>query len=412
MARAQTAQKRTSSNSIKLTPIKLSAIDLKYTSLEPTWPEGFTFEEPGPKARYTYDGELTRGLNWLNYACSGSEFRGFMEDYIKIKRPETAKQDLLTLKKVSEKFLNGTICRMARMAVQGFPFTEKHTTKIWDSIVEGVELSKGLQKQEQAQRELKEAAKVVKANQPTIQERILDQVRNYLGEYVDAAIDDIAFTGETKIRPSLLSQGFGEPHYKKIIELVQRELEEYKLVLKVKQDKTLKDDDSEQIREGYQHMSIKTVKALIAYIDEVCTTAQRGIIEKKASRVRKKKPIDRNKLVSKFKYLKEDTELGVKSVTLVDCLGATDVWVYNAKTRKLGVYKGTYSNCLGIKGNSWVGHGEGASVQKTLRKPKEQLAEFMKLGKNQLRKWFDGVKSVEHKLNGRGNEYTLVLRIA
>ncbi len=412
MARAQTAQKRTNSHSIKLTPIKLSAMDLKYTSLEPTWPEGHTFEEPGPKATNTYDGQMIRGLNWLNYACAGSEFRGFLEDYIKIKRPDTAKQDLLTLKKVSDKHINGTIARMARMAVQGFPFNEKHTNKIWDSVLEAVELSKGLQKQEQEQRAQKEAVKAVKVNQPSIQERILTQVREYLGEFCDEATDEVAFTGETKIRPNLLSQGFGEPHYKKVIELVQRELNEYKLVLKVKQDKTLKDDDSEQIREGYQNISIKQVKALIAYIDDVCTTAQRGIIEKKASRVRKKKPIDRNKLVSKFKYLKEDTELGVKSVTLVDCLGATDVWVYNAKTRKLGVYKGTYSNCLGIKGNSWVGHGEGASVQKTLRKPKEQLAEFMKLGKNQLRKWFDGVKSVEHKLNGRGNEHTLVLRIA
>ena len=136
MARAQTAQKR--STNIKLTPIKLSAIDLKYVSQEPTWPEGHTFEEPGPKARNTYDGEMTRGLNWLNYACNGTEFRGFMEDYIKIKRPETAKEDLALLKKISDKYLNGTICRMARMAVQGFPFNEKHTNKIWSATVEAV----------------------------------------------------------------------------------------------------------------------------------------------------------------------------------------------------------------------------------------------------------------------------------
>ena len=157
-------------------------------------------------------------------------------------------------------------------------------------------------------------------------------------------------------------------------------------------------------------MSIKTLKTLIAFLDEICSTAQKQIIQKKANTVRKKKPTDVNKVVAKFKKLMEFPELKLKGTNPVDCIGVTDVWVYNSKTKKLGVYRGQYTGCMGIKGNSWVGFTETSSVQKTLRKPLTQMAEFQTLGKNQLKKWFDSIKSVEHRMNGRGNEYTLIMR--
>lgn len=409
MARAQTVQKRTTTG-IKLTPIKLSALDLKYTTDEPTWAEDFEFEEPGPKARYTYVGEMTRGLNWLNYATSSSDSRNFLEDFIKIKRPETIKADMDLLKKVPDKHLSQTIARMARMSVQGFKFNDDHYAKIWQSVVDAFEASKGEHAANEAKAAAKEAAKVNATPQPTIQERILNQVRDYVGEFVDPAIDEIALTGETKIRAGLAGQGFGEPHLKKIIELVTPEFNEFKEALLVKQDKTLKDDNSEQLREGYRHLSIKSLKALIAYLDDICSTAQRLMAEKKAGRVRKKKPVDKYKVVSKFKHLMEFPELKLKGMNPVECLSVTDVWVYNTKTKKLGVYRGQYTGCLSIKSNSWVGYGETGSVQKTLRKPAAQLAEFQALGKNQLKKWFEGIKSVEHRLNGRGNEFTVIMR--
>ena len=48
MARAQTAQRKVPTNQvgIKLTQIKLTALDVKYNGDEPSWPENFEFEEP------------------------------------------------------------------------------------------------------------------------------------------------------------------------------------------------------------------------------------------------------------------------------------------------------------------------------------------------------------------------------
>ena len=411
MARAQTAQRKAPTNQtgIKLTQIKLTALDIKYNGEEPSWPENFEFEEPGPKANHTYNGEIMRALNWLNYAAN-SEQRGFLEDFIKIKRPETIKEDMAMLKKVPDKVISRTYAHMARMSVRGFPFAEQDFAKIWQAVVAAFEKTKNEHAANEETEKAKELAKAAKATQPTIQERILTQVRSYLGDTIDPAIDEIVKTGATTIRANLAGQGFGQPQYKRVIELITPEFNEFKEALLVKQDKSLKDDNSEQLREGYQHLSIKTLKTLIAFLDEICSTAQKQIIQKKANTVRKKKPTDVNKVVAKFKKLMEFPELKLKGTNPADCIGVTDVWVYNSKTKKLGVYRGQYTGCMGIKGNSWVGFTETSSVQKTLRKPLTQMAEFQTLGKNQLKKWFDSIKSVEHRMNGRGNEYTLIMR--
>ena len=103
-----------------------------------------------------------------------------------------------------------------------------------------------------------------------------------------------------------------------------------------------------------------------------------------------------------------------------DIIGANEAWVFNVKTRKIGKYitnnpdpmklkrPGTG---LQIKSNTITGFDEETSEQKTLRKPQDQLIEFGKLGKVGLRKYMDSVKTTGIKLNGRGNENTLILKV-
>ena len=52
------------------------------------------------------------------------------------------------------------------------------------------------------------------------------------------------------------------------------------------------------------------------------------------------------------------------------------------------------------------------SVQKTLRKPVEQLAAFKAAGKVVLRKFLEDINAVDTKMNGRLNEETLLLKVA
>jgi hypothetical protein len=58
-----------------------------------------------------------------------------------------------------------------------------------------------------------------------------------------------------------------------------------------------------------------------------------------------------------------------------------------------------------------VGFDGGASIQKTLRKPAEQIKALMSGGLPAARKYFKDIKSTETKFNGRGNENLVLLRI-
>jgi hypothetical protein len=92
-------------------------------------------------------------------------------------------------------------------------------------------------------------------------------------------------------------------------------------------------------------------------------------------------------------------------------LGASELWVYNTKTRKLGKYIAAAYQTLSVKGTTIINFDEQKSTSKTLRKPEEKLKEFAKAGKVQLRKFLDDVRATETLLNGRINADIVLLRV-
>ena len=100
---------------------------------------------------------------------------------------------------------------------------------------------------------------------------------------------------------------------------------------------------------------------------------------------------------------------------------AEELWVYNVKTRKLGQYKARVLDPRGmnrpgtglmVKGTTIQGFDEETSIQKTLRKPEQQLKEFGKAGKVVLRKFLGNIKATETKMNGRLNEHIVLLKVS
>ena len=93
-------------------------------------------------------------------------------------------------------------------------------------------------------------------------------------------------------------------------------------------------------------------------------------------------------------------------------MGAEVVWVYNVKNRKLGRYVAEdQGGVLGVKGTSIIGFDANKSTQKTLRKPDEQIKQFLASSKVELRKYLENIKTTEIKLNGRINADTILLKI-
>jgi hypothetical protein len=268
---------------------------------------------------------------------------------------------------------------------------------------------------------------------PTIQERIRDQsidmvedIDEWLETWVadPNSFDPKAFDFKAhfnKLQPS-------QAHARKMKTFYDGILADYNDLERMPtagQLKKMSEHDADmwaQLKEGYAHLKKADIKKFRTAIEELMLALDFIIDQAKATRKpRKAKPKSADKLVEKLKYAKTDPKYSLASVNPVDIIGANELWVFNTKTRKLGKYvasnidpKGMKREGTGlsVKGTTIIGFDETASIQKTLRKPEEQLKAFKAAGKVALRKFLDEIKTTDTKLNGRCNPDTILLKVS
>ena len=267
---------------------------------------------------------------------------------------------------------------------------------------------------------------------PTIQERIKEQSQDMvedIDEWLEGWVQDPAtfdpkgfdFKAHfNKLQPS-------QAHARKMKGFYENELADYDELERMPtagQLKKMEEYDAdmwEQLKEGYSHLKKSDIKKLRTAIEELRAALDFIIDQAKATRKpRKAKPKSADKLVEKLKFLKADPKYNLASVNPTDIVGANELWVFNIKTRKLGKYVasnidptgvGRPGSGLNVKGTTIIGFDEAQSIQKTLRKPEEQLKAFKSAGKVALRKFLDEIKTTDTKLNGRCNPDTVLLKV-
>ena len=269
---------------------------------------------------------------------------------------------------------------------------------------------------------------------PTIQERIASRVNEIL-DPVEVWLDRYnnnpdRFNPETlKLVPLFKKEKVGGVHARKIQERFEEPYKEFKELLDLRK-KNLKfkelddeedfDSDDRQLLEAYEDVSDETIKKGIQAYDNIFEACDYMISIANANRKpRKKKEKSPEQLVAKMQYKKEDTKLELKSIDPAEIIYAEELWVYNTKTRKLGHYVARTLDPRGlnrpgtglmVKGTSIKGFNEEGSVQKTLRKPEKQLEEFTNSGPKKVLEFYDAIKTMGIKLNGRINAEVLLLR--
>jgi hypothetical protein len=169
----------------------------------------------------------------------------------------------------------------------------------------------------------------------------------------------------------------------------------------------------EQLRESYKHLPRKHIKKLIDFYESIMTACEQIIAEAKVlkkPRAAKIKPAEDQ--VKKLKFMLSDTKVGITSVPPATIIGAQTLVVYNTRTRKLGYYIAKTSSGLGVK-NSSITEFTEKSMQKTLRKPAEQLKEFKEQNtQKRSETWFvKSIKTTETLLNGRISEDVVILKV-
>ena len=238
-----------------------------------------------------------------------------------------------------------------------------------------------------------------------IQERMAEKTSEFLGEFEGRFDDFIAeFKGEPKLVELMTQMNVPAVQVKTVQEFINKKIAEFEEINSSK--------DS-QVLEAYKHLGKRQVTAIVKWWTQALSDSNSYNVVKKAAKApRKKKAVLPEKVVAKLKYAKEFKELSLKSADPTTILTAQELWVYNTKTRKLGIYiVDQYAGALTVKNSSILGFDAAASVQKTLRKPKDQLKDFSANGKPAAKKWFKGIKSTEIKLNGRISTDIVLLKV-
>jgi hypothetical protein len=122
---------------------------------------------------------------------------------------------------------------------------------------------------------------------------------------------------------------------------------------------------------------------------------------------RKTKQKSASKLIKNLKYQSEYPDLKLVSINPEKIVGASELWVYNTKYNRLGVYYAENSvRGFTVKGCTIQNFDNETSTQKTARKPEDTLS---KLTKQSLRKKMKSMKTKDQSVTGRINAQTILL---
>ena len=253
----------------------------------------------------------------------------------------------------------------------------------------------------------------------SIQERMLDQICDLCGDW-DDLLDQFVEKEKFELKKfdpekdlKVYRGGIIKPAHAKIVK------EQYEGIYAEALENLA--GTCEQLKEAYSFMDKKMKKDYVAFFEKINAACDAIILTGKANR-KQRKPRARSKdaIIKKLKFQLNDGALGIASISPTDVVYANELWVYNTKTRKVGVYHAKDKDPRGlqrqgaglmVKGTTIQDFDEETSVQKTLRKPAEQINNWTGKAKTKFAKAFDEVKTTPTKLTGRINDSTILLQV-
>lgn len=248
------------------------------------------------------------------------------------------------------------------------------------------------------------AVTVNTSNVVSIQERVQSKVDFFIMEF-EAKFDNIWHeqSGKEFVPYTWMVENEVKPmHASKIAEYFKKRASDWIEIIESK---------DEYVKESYPRPRKEMIEGA-KFFGAIATDAEKLASNKSAARKpRKKKPVSFEKKVKNLKFKKDDIDNKLVSIDPVKIVGADKLWIYNIKTRRLGIYVATDAAGLDVKGSAIQNYKYGESVSKTLRKPKDVLSRVLDGGKIVLRKVMSEINSKSVELNGRINKDTILLRV-
>jgi hypothetical protein len=375
--------------------------DEKAVGSEPIWDT----ERALKMEESEFDHNMRVSLRYYNYFYSSKDLKKYLVEWLKQTAGVAHKLDAATITrfaKSTDGYTPLTAPALVKAHTRGMPLREREIKYIVGVVNRALELDDNdVKVVEVVTDKTKPAVKV-----PTIQDRMNEIMRTHILHFEE--LEDSLYEGKT-VEPKAYEYLSGKSVPQAMLGKIQAVFER-----RYAEITEAKSTDDEDLKEAYSYMKAADWKRYDAFYTKLSDgIAQYGQVKKATKKAAVRKPPQKEKLIAKLKYAKNDTANKLVSINPVDIIGATELWVYNTKTRKLGKYVAEdMGGALGVKGTAITGFNESKSVQKTLRKPEVQLKEFLAAGKIELRKFMDNIKATDIKLNGRVNLDTILLKVS
>ena len=369
-------------------PLNPKGAETKYIGHEPDWKF-----QPTEENRIS---AFSKAFAWYNYHYGKRDAKDMLCQYLDVNHRN---KDAKTMRGIPDSQIRLTPAWVCRMTLMGLQLNE-HEQCIIDEQIAGM-----LKIKQEVKKVIDEAETAVA--KLTIQDHLREKVSECAGELEGMFDDFIAagakMTADWKPIAQIRGMNISPNMVGTIADIWKIRLAEFEEVLA---------GTDADLAEGYAHLSKNQIKQCIKFIEQVIADCGNYVQIKKVERKpRAKKAVSPERLSAKFKYLKDFAELKLTSIAPAQLVGASEAWLYDTKKRKLiHVMADSHLGSFSVKGSAIVGFDVTQTVQKTLRKPAEQLKELLSGGKPAARKVFKDIKSTETKFNGRGNDNLIILR--
>lgn len=354
-------------------------VDTKYLGLEPEL-EGLDLENN--------DVRLTRAYTWYNHFYGPPEAKKWAVDYYTKINPAVAK----TLQRVPEAYFSTTVGWLCRMMDRGAKLPTQSRAFLQQKLVELSAIAeKTIEK--------KAVKQVVRGYTPPPHDQLIADVEDLMDGFYRSDYAE-PFVMYDYLQQNDVKKGWA----KAVAEYYRPLMEELRLVM------SKKDKDAV---EGYSKLTKKQLDTYVKLVHSIIEDSMRWYENKakvtKTARAPKKKSTEQ--LLKTFKYMKDMPALKVVSIDPASIIGATTLYAYNHKYKKLIVYTAKDGETLSIKGASIVNYDEAKAQGKNLRKPETQLQLFLTGTTAALKRRYDEINSKPSVPSGRISEDVLLLKV-
>ena len=236
---------------------------------------------------------------------------------------------------------------------------------------------------------------------PTKEEKLAQELSVHIAEFEYGL--DLFFEGKVfDAKGYLVKNNVKGPQTRLIADNFKPLLKEVKAALNGK---------DEQLIEGYSHLTKRQLTKFHDYVQGIIDSCEvASAITKAARKPRARKVKPPAELVKAVKYMLEDSLTKLKSEHPSKIVNSTEVWLYNAKNRRLFKYVALGGNPLSVKGTTIINVDVEKSGGKIIRKPEVQLAGIDSMTSRPLNALYKAIRGTESRAAGRLNEDTIIVK--